>query len=290
MAFGGCVSLKDIELPEGIEIIDLETFFECKSLETIVIPEGVTKIEECAFAECTSLKNVTLPDTLHYIMAYAFYGCSSLKEIQIPAYTSTIELAAFKGCTSLESIHLHDVYYISGSLFEDCENLKTVAFSKVERIYPGAFNGCDSLEKIIFYGSQKDWDNILKDDRWDEGAGDYTFEFRNEATYLDKRYHEIPCDCGEYDYEILHEYGEWVVVEEPTEEETGLEEQTCICGAKNTKEIPMKELGAQSENTIEKTDSNKGCASSVSGVTGIAAVLLLALLVIRKRERKIFEE
>lgn len=36
-----------------------------------------------------------------------------------------------------------------------------------------------------------------------------------------------------------HEFGEWTVVKEPTETETGLKEHSCKCGYKETEEIPM---------------------------------------------------
>ena len=36
-----------------------------------------------------------------------------------------------------------------------------------------------------------------------------------------------------------HTYGEWVVVKEATEDEPGLEERTCSCGEKETREIPQ---------------------------------------------------
>lgn len=51
-----------------------------------------------------------------------------------------------------------------------------------------------------------------------------------------------------------HNRGDWVVVKEATETETGLKERVCIvCGAKETKEIPM--LAGATEAPIEGTDA-----------------------------------
>ena len=51
-----------------------------------------------------------------------------------------------------------------------------------------------------------------------------------------------------------HNRGDWAVVKEATETETGLKERVCIvCGAKETKEIPM--LAGATEAPIEGTDA-----------------------------------
>ena len=47
----------------------------CISLEEIEIPEGVTVIATFAFWGCTSLKRVTLPSTLSELAENAFEGC-----------------------------------------------------------------------------------------------------------------------------------------------------------------------------------------------------------------------
>lgn len=49
-AFGGCSTLKNIELPETLQVIGPEAFAGCKSLD-LVIPDTVAEIGEDAFAE-----------------------------------------------------------------------------------------------------------------------------------------------------------------------------------------------------------------------------------------------
>ena len=55
--FRGCESLKQITIPESIEILGDWAFSGCTSLKSIVIPQGVTSIVN-AFTNCTSLESV----------------------------------------------------------------------------------------------------------------------------------------------------------------------------------------------------------------------------------------
>ena len=44
-AFDGCVSLKDVQLSEGLVTLDNRSFAKCKSLTSIEIPDSVLTIE-----------------------------------------------------------------------------------------------------------------------------------------------------------------------------------------------------------------------------------------------------
>ncbi len=70
--FKDCISLIEVEIPEGVTKIGLQCFEGCTSLRTIVIPEGVTEIGSTAFTGCTSLKEITLPASLTSIDEKSF--------------------------------------------------------------------------------------------------------------------------------------------------------------------------------------------------------------------------
>ena len=55
--FYECTSLKNIDLPEGMESIGEGCFWE-SGLEEINIPKSVKKIEKSVFSECKSLQKV----------------------------------------------------------------------------------------------------------------------------------------------------------------------------------------------------------------------------------------
>ena len=88
---------------------------------------------------------------------------------------------------------------------------------------------------------------------------------------------------------IGHEYGEWVVVKEPTTTETGLKERTCSCGDKETEEIPV--LSDDSSNTNDNSSDgssniSSGCMSSVSGASIGALAVVGALVRLLKKRRE----
>ena len=75
-----------------------------------------------------------------------------------------------------------------------------------------------------------------------------------EATEEETGLKERSCSCGEKETEAIaklehvHAFGEWVVVKEATEEETGLKERSCSCGEKESEEIAKLEHVHKFEN------------------------------------------
>ena len=186
-AFSGCVSLKSVEIPNGVLTIGAYAFSECSSLTNINIPSsvttigayafnkcisltninissGVTKIEQDAFYGCSSLTSITIPESVTSIEDFAFSGCSSLTNINIPSSVTTIGCCAFKGCSSLTNINIpSSVTSIGYRAFENCINLKTVTIeegSQLKSIGSDAFSGCVSLsynnhDSAIYLGNNE---------------------------------------------------------------------------------------------------------------------------------------
>ena len=91
-----CRGLKYVRISSGIK--KLESFKYLDSLEEVVIPEGVEEIGEDCFYDCKSLKKVTLPSTLKKIYAHAFDGCTSLTEVSVPEGVKTAASSFPKKC------------------------------------------------------------------------------------------------------------------------------------------------------------------------------------------------
>lgn len=104
-AFSNCSNLKNINLPDGLEVLPANLFKNCTSLTSVTIPEGVKIIGEGAFTGCTGLTELTLPDTVVEINSRAFQDCTNLKSVNIPAGVETIGAEEpFGGCRNLSEI------------------------------------------------------------------------------------------------------------------------------------------------------------------------------------------
>lgn len=120
----GKTSLESIELPSSLEIISNSAFYNVKSLKELSIPEGVnliggyaffgtalsniefpvsvTRIGDEAFRYCP-LESVILPNKLVYLGEQAFGDNEKLKNVVLPSGI-TDYYDTFSGCRKIESI------------------------------------------------------------------------------------------------------------------------------------------------------------------------------------------
>jgi hypothetical protein len=82
-AFAGCVSLKEIHIPDTVTIIASRVFSGCSSLTDIVLPSVLTAVSEYTFYNCVSLAEITVPENVATIGNGAFYGCARLTRVLI---------------------------------------------------------------------------------------------------------------------------------------------------------------------------------------------------------------
>lgn len=93
-------NIKEVELPNGLEIIGKNAFANCKSLKEIVLLRHISKVSDYAFFNCTGLESVYIFLTSNAkpnggydkipcgtIEDNAFYGCNNIKKIT-SAYTT----------------------------------------------------------------------------------------------------------------------------------------------------------------------------------------------------------
>ena len=100
-AFAGCTALKEVVLPDDVQVIGESAFFNCTALTTVNLPQ-VTRIDKEAFRQCTSLAELTL-DKVAAIDKYAFYECTGLETLKLPACTRFGDYIV-TGCSSLTRI------------------------------------------------------------------------------------------------------------------------------------------------------------------------------------------
>ncbi len=129
----------EYEIPVGVSEVG-ESAFHLSNLKNVTIPEGVEIINRCAFFDNRSLESVSFPASLTTICGEAFTYCDSLKTIDIHAGIEVIEDRVFSACTSLEYINVDDenANYcdVDGVLFtKEMETIMTYPIGKADKEY-----------------------------------------------------------------------------------------------------------------------------------------------------------
>lgn len=177
--FLNCTSLKEVNLPDGLQWLPGYMFKNCTSLESVEMPASVAWLMGGNFQGCESLKSVTirgresdssvaLPDGITSIGADMFNGCKSLKSINVPSTVTWILDRAFKGCESLSFITIPaGVTRISYQAFKDCTGLhdvnsEIVRPDQMERVAADIFDGISPCLMIpkgsLSYYTGSPWD------------------------------------------------------------------------------------------------------------------------------------
>ena len=102
-------------IPDGVEILDYESFFGNSNLLSINIPNSVIEIRSRAFSGCISLKSITIPEGVKSIGDIVFEDCKNLEIVSLP--------------DSLTRIGTQNFIYEGYSPFYNCKRLKTVYVS-----------------------------------------------------------------------------------------------------------------------------------------------------------------
>ncbi len=158
-AIHGCTSLSTIRVASGNAvydsrnncnaIIETSTNTLIATCKNSTIPDGIEKIGNNAFYDLTTRTSLTLPESVKEIGQRAFYNCSSLKNINLQNITSFGE-SAFNGCTGLGSLYLDNAESIGELAFGSCTNMSSVTFTnKLISIGDYAFENCSGLYYII---------------------------------------------------------------------------------------------------------------------------------------------
>ncbi len=121
--FAGCVSLRQINLPQSIENIGFEAFLDCENLSQINIPSSCWSISKKAFA-----------------------GCEKLQIIKIPAAAEVIEEEAFAGCKNATIVFLEDDKKLMADIINEQKAINTELYGEdYEEKNDG--DGFDNLEE-----------------------------------------------------------------------------------------------------------------------------------------------
>lgn len=177
--------LKEILLPESLELIESRAFHSCKGLEAIVIPRNVRKIGSRSFRDCTSLKKVEIKGECVMVAADAFSGLTPVRaKMPNTSWTTGPTLIEVKVDSSFEyakygrinqpifSSSLGDIKFgktykcggFGGLSIDGCEFLGKKVDVRFYTIGPGLLGGCSLMwsKKVDRKGNPDDVERAVK--------------------------------------------------------------------------------------------------------------------------------
>ena len=146
-------AIREVRLPETVEVVDYLAFALCQSLEHVQAPRALRRIETGAFFICPSLEKVEFLDgsSLEWIGDKAFEDCGSLESLKLPASLAHIGDEAFFQ-TALRQVRIHEgIDELGIDAFWGCKRLENAVFdadSPLLRVPDGCFAGCESLKEV----------------------------------------------------------------------------------------------------------------------------------------------
>ena len=179
--FRDCKSLTGVTIPDGVEELDLSTFFGCSSLVRITIPDSVSSVYDGYYDgevlfkdinenlfDTATMQGIKLIDGwavgytdklsgklnlkgVRGIADWAFEGCEKLTSVTIPKGVKNIGEGAFFGCSSLASVSIADGVSVDGDAFEKCDSslYDTTTIRGVKLVDGWAVGYTDELPKNL---------------------------------------------------------------------------------------------------------------------------------------------
>ena len=163
-AFYGYKPLRSITFHDKVKSIDVSAFGGCINLTEVILPDSIERIS--GFNGCTGLKNVYLGKNAKYIGIFAFSGCTGLTSVTIPNTVDTIDMWAFRNCVNLKTVTMgkRPMKIIKMQAFQNCNKLETVVLSPVGQIAAYTFQGCTALKSFYLRGYKQNYSsNFFRD-------------------------------------------------------------------------------------------------------------------------------
>ena len=149
--------IKDLVIPDGVAIIEPNTFNKFKSIETVYIPADVDSIGDNAFLGCTNINKVTTHDVaswcgIHFgntlitqnesyiflsnpvcISRNLYIGNEQLTELNIPEGVEEIGFSAFERCLGITKVTLPSTLKkVGADAFYNCTDIQIVDVTSLQ--------------------------------------------------------------------------------------------------------------------------------------------------------------
>ena len=157
-----CRNLKDVRLPEGLEVIGMGCFSE-SGLKRLALPASVKSVGAAAFRGCWQLKHAQLNEGLESLgkkevvdgveWEGSVFGYSAVGSVALPSTLRRVEARMFEFCRNLKSIALPDgVEYIGEHCFQ-WSGVREIALpGTLGQVAKDAFKDCSKLETVSVDG------------------------------------------------------------------------------------------------------------------------------------------
>lgn len=149
-AYRGCVSVKEIYIMNGIEIIEGFAFEGCSSLSKVILPDSLNSIglpnekDGGSTFSSTNIEAIRIPPNVVFVGADTFSFCSNLRTVVFTGSVTELNQDIFAYCESLKDISLpQTLIRIKRRAFYGCHALKSLYIPQgVEIIEKDAFQLC----------------------------------------------------------------------------------------------------------------------------------------------------
>ena len=122
---------------DGFKVTKIEPYaFSEKSMKYIQFPDTLEVIDHHGFSECRELLNLDFPDSLKSIGNYAFYNCWALEQVHLTAHIRSIGFGAFKNCEKLSEIVQDKIEGLDISIGSILDDLNQQIHVIVRHLYP----------------------------------------------------------------------------------------------------------------------------------------------------------
>ena len=143
--FFECSNLTQFDFSD-IKKVDRAAFYE-SGLKEVCLPENIEVVSGWAFFECKKLSSVIWNCKCDVIPAYCFVGCSNLTQFDF-TNIKRIETRAFRG-SGLTSVTLNKETAVEQCCFVQCNDLKKVEWLSDQNIEGDIFEECKNIKEIF---------------------------------------------------------------------------------------------------------------------------------------------
>lgn len=164
-AFDFCQHVRGtLVIPEGVETLGREAFYDWYSIESVTFPKSLRKIGYMTFSGLTSVKELNLNDGLEEIGEAAFErGLYDVKEIRIPESVTSIGKSAFYGEKYLDLVVLPpSLNTLKESVFGDCSVKEIVWPYNLETMESHSIDDFTGSSLFLPEGLKDIKDNVLQ--------------------------------------------------------------------------------------------------------------------------------
>ncbi len=162
-AFEGNSYITSMAIPNSVRNIGENCFKDCHQMRTIQLSESINQLCDFLFKDCSKLENIIIPDGVTIIGNFVFSGCGSIKTLKLPKSVQEIGANPFVD-SGIESIdNCSEAFEIENNILYTRKKLRLIAcFSKdkeivlpdgLQMIDEYAFKGCCSIERVFIPSS-----------------------------------------------------------------------------------------------------------------------------------------